>query len=78
MPGTEHPTILARRLDLPSDRAGRFVRLGLVTLAALRAVAVGVVVLGSVLAWLLIVPLVDLVSASVAQLGRLLGIHRLR
>jgi hypothetical protein len=75
MPGTEQPRILARRLDLPSDRASRVVRFGHATLAALRSIALGLAVLGSVLAWLLIVPLVDLVSASVERLGRL---HRLR
>jgi hypothetical protein len=78
MPGTEQHRIPARRLDFPSDRAGRVVRFGRLTLAAFRAIAVGLAVLGSVLAWLLIVPLVDLVTSSVAQLGRLLGIQRLR
>ena len=78
MPGMEQHRILARPLDPPSDRAVRVVRFGRLTLAAFRAIAVGLAVLGSVLAWLLIVPLVDLVTSSVAQLGRLLGIHRLR
>ena len=78
MPGTEQRRILARQLDPPSDRAGRVVRFGHVTLAALKTIALGIAVLGSVLAWLLIVPLVDLVTAALGGLGRLLGIHRLR
>jgi hypothetical protein len=61
-----------RRLDPPSDRAGRIVRLGRLTLAALRPVAFGLAVLGSVLVWLVIVPLFDL---AVAPLGRLLGVR---
>lgn len=78
MPVTEQSRIPELRLDPPADRAGRVVRLGRLTLGALRAIVLGVAVLGSVVAWLLIVPVVDLVTAAVVRLGRLLGIHRLR
>lgn len=64
--------IAVRRLDRPSDRASRIVRLGRLTLAALRSIALGLAGLGSVLAWLVIVPLFDF---AVASLGWLLGIR---
>jgi hypothetical protein len=67
-----------RRLDPPSDRAGRIVRLGRLTLAALRPVALGLAVLGSVLVWLVIVPLFDLAVAPLGRLGRLLGVRESR
>ena len=64
-----------RRLDPPSDRASRIVRLGRLTLAALRPVALGLAVVGSVLVWLVIVPVFDLAVASLGRLGRLLGVR---
>jgi len=62
-----------RRLDPPSDRASRIVRLGRLTLVAIRPFALGLAVLGSVLAWLVIVPLFDLAGASLGRLSLLLG-----
>jgi hypothetical protein len=59
------------RLDPPSDRAGRIVRLGRLLLAALRWIALGLAVLGSVLVWLVLVPLVELVRESLVRLVRL-------
>jgi hypothetical protein len=72
---TEERKIGLRRLDLPSNRAGRIVRFGRLTLAALRSVALGLAVLGSVLAWLVIVPVFEFAVASVGRLGRLLGVR---
>ena len=67
-----------RRLDPPSDRASRIVRLGRLTLVAISPVALGLAVLGSVLAWLVIVPLFDLAGASLGRLSRPLGGHSSR
>jgi hypothetical protein len=63
-----------RRLGAPSDRAGRIVRFGRLSVAALRWVVVGLAVLSSVLVWLVIVPLVELVRESLERLGRLIRV----
>jgi hypothetical protein len=72
---TQERKIGLRRLDPPSDRAGRNVRFGRLTLAALRSVALGLAVLGSVLVWLVIVPVFDLAVASLGRLGPLPGVR---
>ena len=66
----EHKISL-RRLEPPSVRAGRILTLGRRLLAALRTVVLGLAVLGSVLLWLVVVPLVELVRASLVGLVRL-------
>jgi hypothetical protein len=71
---TQGHKISLRRLEPSSDRAGRVASSSRSRLAALRSVALGLVVLVCVLLWLVVVPLVELVRASLAGLGRLLRV----
>jgi hypothetical protein len=62
-----------RWLGPSPDHAGRIVRLRRLPLAAITWVVLGLVVLSSVLAWLVIVPVLDLVVESFGRARRLLG-----
>jgi hypothetical protein len=70
--------VSARRLDRPSDHTGRLGRFGRLTVAVFKTIALGLAVLGSVLAWLVVVPLVDAVVASAGWARRSLQPRRLR
>jgi len=70
---TQERKIHVRWSDPPPDRVSRVVRLSRLPLAALTWIVLGLVVVGSVLAWLVIVPLLDFAAESFGRTRRLLG-----